>query len=270
MEMSAADIKRSYEQAGSSPKDRKNQIQILAELNDCDRDTIREILIKQGVPKAEIEPAPSRKLLKRVPKTQEPLPLEQCWDILRKELGTDADTEELKRIVESLPPEKAEVISMRYGLNDGLPMTFGRVAGTKGKSAEWVRLSIEKAKLDILATLAKTEIAEARESAPERNAEKAEREEPKPEQTTPEAQQEPDAPKPEPEQRQPAQLPDFIRAALLNYVDALEGRIYDLNLQLEPLMEQIRQIKEKQAERMHDRQRILDYLGGESDEQGGD
>lgn len=264
MEMSAADIKRSYEQAGSSPKDKKNQIQILAELNGCDRDTIREILIKQGVPEAEIGPAPSRKLLKRVPKTQEPLPLEECWDVLRKELGTDSDTEELKRIVESFPPERKEFIAMRYGLNDGLPMTFGRVAGAKGKSAEWVRSSIEKAKRDILAALAKAEIAEARErSEPE-----PEREEPKAEQTTPEAKQEPDAPKPE--QRQPAQLPDFIRAALLDRVAALERSACDLNLQLEPLMEQIRQIKEKQAEHMRDKQRILDYLGGESDEQSGD
>lgn len=268
MEMSAADIKRSYEQAGPSPKDKKNQIQILAELNGCDRDTIREILIKQGVPEAEIGPAPSRKLLKRVPKTQEPLPLEQCWDVLRKELGTDADTEELKRIVESLPPERAEFISMRYGLNDGLPMTFGRVAGAKGKSAEWVRSSIEKAKRDILAALAKTEVTEARKRPePERKEEKAEREAPKAEQSMPEVKQEPDTP--EPEQKQSAQLPDFIRAVLLDRVAALERSAYDLNLQLEPLMEQIQQIKENQAERMRDRQRILDYLGGEDGDQGG-
>lgn len=264
MEMSAADIKRSYEQAGSSPKNKKNQIQILAELNGCDRDTIREILIKQGVPEAEIGPAPSRKLLKRVPKTQKPLPLEECWGVLRKELATDAGAEELKRIVETLPPERAEFVSMRYGLNDGLPMTFGRVAGAKGKSAEWVRSSIEKAKRDILAALAKAEITEARESVPEREEEKAEREEPKPEQNVPKAKQEPDVP--EPEQRQSAQLPDFIRAVLLDRVAALERSTYDLNLQLEPLMEQIRQIKEKQAENMRDKQRILDYLGGESDE----
>lgn len=47
MNMTPGEIRRSYEQADK--KDKRKQIQILAELNGSDVPTIRKILIEQGI-----------------------------------------------------------------------------------------------------------------------------------------------------------------------------------------------------------------------------
>ena len=97
MQMSEKDIVRSYTNA----KDKRSQVGVLAELNACPKDTIREILERNGIS----APKPGRKSQKttekpKKPKAQLTEEAKKAAGLLKNEesekVGTKSETRELK------------------------------------------------------------------------------------------------------------------------------------------------------------------------------
>ncbi|MBR2408956.1 MAG: hypothetical protein IKB07_08370 [Lachnospiraceae bacterium] len=103
MTMTALDIVREYKSA----KNRREQIKILADLNQCSRDHIREILLANGIPEWQLPGTPGRKGSKTSETFRERVePSVEVKEILKEADRPTPQTEDLCEGFDEVPVEK--------------------------------------------------------------------------------------------------------------------------------------------------------------------
>lgn len=103
MEMTNGEIITSYRQA----KDKKKQIEVLADLNMCSKDEIVEILKEQGVPHRELPRNRGGNIVKEIP-TPAPIPAAAPREVVFHDIGKAK--EEIPEPVAKLLKERVAMI----------------------------------------------------------------------------------------------------------------------------------------------------------------